>query len=427
MVWTPEGLRNPASTTHLRGATSGSRGSPSTVPVDLGYVRDWSVTYRVMLDGLGDFRWRHARWSLPAGDGLAFGLLYAGLGSPLVRWFSPVDPAASGVHARYRWACRLLAWESRLVGVPVPYPEHVPLDAPEPILRWLVDTLRNGDTPHLVAYVSPAVRLCQAAEQAGVDLRGAYLRLVGEPVTASRLAALRGTGVTAVPDYGTVDAGLIGTACGAAEVPDEVHLYDDLHAVIQAGDTASRADLPPATLLFSSLRAAEPFVLLNVSFGDQAVMTRRTCGCYLERLGWRSHLHTIRSFEKLTAGGMTVLDADVVRILEDLLPARFGGAAGDYQLVEDQAAPGESGLRLIVHPRVSGVDAASVTRLFLETLGTSSPSVRLMGLVWDDARLLRVERRVPFPTGSGKILHLHVRDSGGDRPGPPSVSADPTQ
>ena len=119
-----------------------------------------------------------------------------------------------------------------------------------------------------------------------------------------------------------------GPACGAAEVPDEVHLYDDLHAVIQAGDTASRADLPPATLLLSSLRAAEPFVLLNVSFGDQAVMTRRTCGCYLERLGWRSHLHTIRSFEKLTAGGMTVLDADVVRILEDLLPARFGGAAG---------------------------------------------------------------------------------------------------
>ena len=96
MAWTSEGLRNPASTTHLRGATSGSRGRPSSVPVDLGYVRDWSVTYRVMLDGLGDFRWRHARWSLPAGDGLAFGLLYAGLGSPLVRWFSPVDPAASG-------------------------------------------------------------------------------------------------------------------------------------------------------------------------------------------------------------------------------------------------------------------------------------------------------------------------------------------
>ena len=70
-------------------------------------------------------------------------------------------------------------------------------------------------------------------------------------------------------------------------------------------------------------------------------MTRRSCGCYFERLGWRSHLHTIRSFEKLTAGGMTVLDADVVRILEELLPARFGGAAADYQLVEDQAAPGE--------------------------------------------------------------------------------------
>jgi hypothetical protein len=410
VAWMPEGLRNPRSTTHLRGATSGSRGRPASVPVDLTYVRDWSVNYRVMFDGLGPLRWRHARWSLPAGDGLAFGLLYAGLGSPLVRWFSPVDPAAPGVHARYRWACRLLAWEGRLVGVPGPYPEHVPVDAPEPILRWLIDTLRAGDTPHLVAYVSPAVRLCEVAERAGLDLRGAYLRLVGEPVTAARLAAIRHTGITAVPDYGTVDVGLIGTGCAAAQVPDEVHLYDDLHAVVLAGHSAPSADLPPGTLLFSTLRAAEPFVLLNVSLGDQAAMTRRTCDCFLEELGWRSHLHSIRSFEKLTAGGMTVLDADVVRILEEILPARFGGAAGDYQLVEDQAAPGESGLHLLVHPRVEGVDAAAVTQLFLETLGTSSPCARLMGLAWDQARLLRVERRAPFHTGSGKVLHLHIRD-----------------
>ena len=58
-------------------------------------------------------------------------------------------------------------------------------------------------------------------------------------------------------------------------------------------------------------------------------MTRRTCGCYLERLGWRSHLHTIRkSSKRLTAGGMTVLDADAVRILEDLLPGALWRRGG---------------------------------------------------------------------------------------------------
>jgi hypothetical protein len=404
----PNGLRNPASTTHLRGATSGSRGAPVTVPVDLAHVRDWSVNFCLMFDTLGPLRWRHARWSLPGGDGLAFGLIYAGFGAPLTRWFSPVDLAGPGVHARYRWACRLLAWESRLVGVPVPYPEHVPVESPGPILRWLVDTLRAGDTPHLAAYVSPALRLCEAAVRAGVDLQGAYLRLVGEPVTAGRLAAIRRTGIEAVPDYGAVDVGLIGSDCRAPEAPDEVHLYDDLLAVIQTVAAAPGTGLPPATLLFSSLRATAPFVLLNVSLGDQATLTRRTCGCGLERLGWRQHLHTVRSYEKLTAGGMTVLDTDVIRILEDLLPARFGGTPTDYQLVEDQSAPGTSDLRLLVHPRLGPVDPGAVTRLFLETLGAASPSARVMGLAWDGAGLLRVERRVPLATGSGKILHLHV-------------------
>ena len=239
-----DGLRNPLSTTHLRGATSGSRGHPFTVPVDLANIRDWAVNFCLLFEMLGPRRWRHARWSLPAGDGLAFGLLYAGFGSPLARWFTPVDPAAPGVHARYQWACRLLAWESRAVGVPLPYPEHVPVDSPEPILRWLTDTLRVGDTPHLVAYVSPAVRLCEAAERTGRDLRGAHIRLVGEPVTAGRLAAIRRAGPEVSPDYGAVDVGLIGSACRAPAAPDEVHLWDDLIAVIQAAGAPSRRRSP---------------------------------------------------------------------------------------------------------------------------------------------------------------------------------------
>jgi hypothetical protein len=32
-----------------------------------------------------------------------------------------------------------------------------------------------------------------------------------------------------------------------------------------------------------------------------------------------------------------------------------------------------------------------------------------MGLVWRDAKLVSVERRTPFSTASGKILHQHAR------------------
>ena len=47
--------------------------------------------------------------------------------------------------------------------------------------------------------------------------------------------------------------------------------------------------------------------MLNVSLGDQAVMVQHACGCPLQTLGWDTHLYTIRSYEKLTGGGMTSL------------------------------------------------------------------------------------------------------------------------
>ena len=137
------------------------------------------------------------------------------------------------------------------------------------------------------------------------------------------------------------------------------------------------------------------------------MLAERACGCPLERLGWATHLHTIRSYAKLTAGGMTFPDTDVVRVLDELLPARFGGAPTDYQLVEEEAGDGEPRLRLLVHPGVGPLDADAVADTFLAALSTGSGVERVMGLAWREAGLLRVERRPPLTTVSGKILHLH--------------------
>jgi hypothetical protein len=147
-------------------------------------------------------------------------------------------------------------------------------------------------------------------------------------------------------------------------------------------------------------------MLLNVSLGDQAVVSRRTCGCPLERLGWTTHLREIRSFEKLTAGGMTFLDADVVRVLEQALPARFGGGPTDYQLLEQEADDGSPCLRLLVHPAVGPLNPAAVADALLAAIGPGSGAHRLMALDWRESRLLRVERRAPLATATGKILHL---------------------
>jgi hypothetical protein len=268
-------------------------------------------------------------------------------------------------------------------------------------------TLRAGRRPNLFAFVSPALRLCQVAFEAGLDLTGARFTVTGEPLTAARLAVIRRVGAEAVLTYGSMEAGGdIAESCMDPAQPDDMHLLHDLYALVQPGFEGEPADLPERALLVSTLRSTTPYVLLNVSLGDQADLTRRSCGCPLERLGWPTHLHSIRSYEKLTAGGMTFLDTDVIRVLEEQLPARFGGGPIDYQLVEDEGPDGTARVRLLVDPKVGPLAEREMVDLVLDAIGQGSGAAQVMALNWRQAGILRVERRVPLTTTNGKVLHL---------------------
>jgi hypothetical protein len=389
---------------NVRALTSGSRGPRTSVAIDLHAIRDWAVNVRFEFEARGAHAWAVARWTIPGGEAVA-GILsfYTGSGVPLARWFSPVDPSSPDLHPRYRWSARLLRWGSRLGGVPVPQPQYVPLEDPGPIVRWLAETLRRGATPFLIVYVSSAVRLARAALAAGVDLKGTHVVGTGEPVTASRRATVRRAGIEIAARYASMEIGPIASGCLTPSAPDDVHVFHDLLALVQPpGDESSARPL-----FVSTLRPSAPFTMLNVSLGDQAVLASRPCGCLLGKVGWRTHLQGIRSFEKLTAGGMSFLDTDIIRVLEDVLPARFGGAPTDYQLVEDEEADGRPRLRLFIHPALGPVDPQEASATFLDAIGAGVGPERVMGLAWRGAGLPRVERRPPLATGSGKILHLH--------------------
>jgi hypothetical protein len=150
--------------------------------------------------------------------------------------------------------------------------------------------------------------------------------------------------------------------------------------------------------------------------GDRGVLDSTACGCPVAALGWTTTLRSIVSFEKLTGAGMTFHDTDVVRILDETLPARFGGGAGDYQLVEDESPEGQPRLRLLVHPAVGTIEPRTVAAAFLAALGPTSDAAGVMARVWRDAGILTVERAAPRITRSGKVLHLHRARSGFDRP-----------
>jgi hypothetical protein len=116
----------------------------------------------------------------------------------------------------------------------------------------------------------------------------------------------------------------------------------------------------------------------------------------------------VRSFEKLTGGGVTLQGTDVIRVLSEVLPARFGGLQTDYQLAEKLGPHGEALLELVVHPRLGELPHAAIVDEFLNALGRGSESERMMTQRWRDAATLQVVRRKPTVTKAGKIQYLHV-------------------
>jgi hypothetical protein len=403
----PTLLRNPLASTHLVARSSGSRSPGTAVAFDLAFARTCGINTCLSLEARGGTDWLKADWEVP-GVGGTFRLLeLSSFGEPLARWFSHTD-----VHrTRYGWSARACRWTGRLVGVRLPPLQHAPLEAPFVVAHWMADTLRARRTPYLHTFVSSAVRLCQAAFERGIDIRGAKLQIVGEPTTVARLAVIQRSGADALPRYGATELGPIGYGCLTPGAPDDVHLFDDLHALIQPGSDAPLHGHAARGIFMSSLRATVPFVMLNVSMGDEAIVERRRCDCPMERLGWSTHLRAIRSYEKLTCEGMTFFDTDVVRVLEEVLPDRFGGAPTHYQLLEEEADDGRPVLRLLVHPVVGPVDSTALANAFLEAIAPAPGGERMMSLVWREAGLVRVERRQPLATGSGKIHHLHLRKS----------------
>jgi hypothetical protein len=404
----PALLRNPLAAFHVPARTGGSRSSGTRVLMDLAFVRGCAADNVLAFEARNGLSWLKATWETP-GAGARFRLLkLASFGAPPVRWFSQVEPSSKGLDTVFRRSDRAMRLGSRLAGVRLPRAEHAPVSDPEPVLRWLQAVLREGSTPFLFAFPSSAVGLCRVALDRSVPLDGVQLTLGGEPITDARLGVVRRAGANAVPRYGSIETGPIGYGCLKPEAADDVHLLEDLHALIQPVGDAPRSGLPSPALFVTSLHPASPFVMLNVSLGDQAAIVRRRCGCPMEEYGWGVHLHSIRSYEKLSVGGMTFLDAGLVRVLEEVLPARFGGTPTDYQLSEEEAPGGEQVLRLLVHPRLR-VDTDVVSEAFLAAIAVSSDRAQMIEELWRDAGRFRVERMPPLATRSGKILHLHAK------------------
>jgi phenylacetate-coenzyme A ligase PaaK-like adenylate-forming protein len=251
--------------------------------------------------------------------------------------------------------------------------------------------------------------VCHAAKDKGIDIAGARFLMGGEPVTENKRKEIESTGALACVGYATSEAGFVGANCFNPVISDDVHLFKDSFALIQHKRIVPHADITVDAFLVTSLLPATPKVLLNTESGDYGVVESRNCGCDFDKLGFNKHLYNIRGFDRLTSEGMNFFGSDLVRIIEEVLPAKYGGTSTDYQIVEDEEEQGQTKMNILVNPRLGDIDEAGLIRLVLDELAEGGDAPRMMSQIWLQTETLRVKRVKPITTVTGKLLPLHIQ------------------
>jgi hypothetical protein len=404
----PSSFDNPLPSRSFAAQTGGSRGPGRRLLIDLDLIAHEACYEQVSGAALTLLDRPKAVWRpVPPGTaGLKTVLRFAKIGAPFARWFSQ-SPVRSAVEWRHLLFTSAAGATARWHGCRLPTPEHVPVGRADVVAAWLA-ACRAANTPGLVdTNAASAVRVCLAAEAAGLAIDGSLFRVGGEPYSPGKAAVLARTGCRAFTHYSMSEVGRIANACACPAALDEVHLALDKVAILQRPLAAASAAGAVQAIFLTTLIRSTPTVMLNVEVGDYATTTSRECGCPWQALGFTQHLQDIGSYEKLTAEGMHFLGSDLVDLLEGVLPAAFGGGPTDYQLIEGES-DGTVTVTLAVSPRVGAVDETRVVDRLLDGLARGDAAGRMMAARWREARTIRVARVEPRATRAGKVLALHV-------------------
>ena len=391
-------------------ATGGSTGLANRVYQDLDHIAALGTIEVLTLAEHGVLDAPTAHWThmLP-GSGVRFILQRACHGPYTQRWFSPIGWRGFKAWLKYDLATLYMLFWMRASGVRVSFPRIVKPSQAATVARWMRETLDRHGRCLLFSNVSQAVRVCIAAQEQSLDLTGATIHLSSEPLTPAKAERIEQAGVRIVTAYGSVETGAIGLGCARRAHVDEVHLVMDAYALIDYPYAVPGIGVTVPAFNLTSLRDCSPKVMLNYQSDDYGMVETRACGCELGACGYNVHLHGIRSYSKLVGEGVTLIGNEMLRILEEVLPARFGGTPLDYQMTEQEDAQGLTRLVLLVSPRIEIQDEAQVIQVILDALSRSSPMAATVRPVWQQAQTLQIQRREPVVTARSKLLPLHIQ------------------
>lgn len=404
---------NPYLKHYYQARSGGSSGAGTRVDTDLDFIAD--QTPQTLLThhahGVSDGPMVVWRGTLPDHSSIGFFLLVMGYGQVPRKWFAFFTSDDLRPELRFRLATWNIVALSRLFGVAFPRPEPVRLDNARVVARWVANTLRTEGKCLVSTMVSNAMRVSIAAREEGLDLTGAAFYGGGEPPTPAKVREITRTGARWIPGYFIAEAGQVGLSCVNPIDGNDVHFFKDTLALIQYPRQMPRSDMTVNTFHFTSLLASTPKILLNVETDDFGIVEKRACGCLLESYGFTEHIREVRSFSKLTGEGVTLLGSDMVRILEEVLPARFGGSLLDYQLMEEEDEQGFTRVNLLISPSVEIEDEQAVIETVLDAMRRANVASDAAREIWSQAKTLRVKRAVPLFSDRGKSYSLRVSPS----------------
>jgi len=405
---------NPYLSSSYRLTSGGTTGAGTRVVMDLDFLLDTTPSRVLAFEAHGVLGAPTALWYgiLPDGTSINNLLRSTCFGSVPLKWFTPITSGDLRPALIYRLATYYIILLGRLRGHPMPWPEPLRLDHAVVLARWISKMLASEGRCLLRAHVSMAVRVCIAAREAGLDLTGATLMGGGEPPTPAKVREIKRSGATWVPTYVSAETGPVGYGCARPADGNDVHFMKDQLALIQHPRPVAGSDVVVDAFYFTTLLPTAPKLMLNVANDDYGVIEHRSCGCPLEACGYTEHLRHIHSYSKLTGEGMTLVGSDMLRILQEVLPARFGGSPLDYQLIEEEDEQGFTRLALIVSPKVPIENEQQVTETVFEALRRGSPVADLARAQWSQAGTLRVKRMEPISTRRGKLMPLYLARRG---------------
>jgi hypothetical protein len=402
---------NPRTRHDLFMQTGGSTGAAINVGVDLDDIAAHAPQEMTAMAAHGLLDAPRARWSGPLPAGALRSIMKCiPYGHIPTFWFSPNGLTDSKHWVKYGLATYyILSW-LRIFGQRVPWPRTVKVDDAITVARSTAQLLRAHGRCAINTTVSRALRVSLAAQDAGIDLTGASFFGTSEPATPAKVRQILASGAGFVSTYGMVEAHRIGIGCARSEMGDDVHLQKDAYAMFAHPYEVPGFGVKVPAFNLTSLLPTASKVLLNLQMDDYGILEERRCGCALEASGLTTHIRQIRSYSKLTGEGVTLIGDEVVRALEEVLPARFGGTPLDYQLVEQEDAAGFTRLYLRISPRLDIADEELVRRVVLQALSDSSSMADAARTVWQHTDTLQVERREPILTARGKHFPLRFLD-----------------